>query len=85
MATTSNNTGSRPCHSADLALRAAMLQTAGESIACLAELVSSHVSGLRNAVREQGAGAADLGDWHEAELLLNLAIEQAAIVTAATA
>jgi hypothetical protein len=53
---------------------------AADAIACLVELVATQLAALRGAVREHGAGAADLHEWHLSEVLLSLAAEQAALV-----
>lgn len=50
---------------------------AAQAIACLADIVSDRLSDLQRAVKEEGPGAAQLGDWNDAQLLLHLAIEQA--------
>lgn len=50
---------------------------AAQAIACLADIVSDRLSDLQRAVKEEGAGAVQLGDWNDAQLLLHLAIEQA--------
>jgi hypothetical protein len=51
-----------------------------DSIAVLVDLAATQLAALRAAVREHGAGAADLGDWHVADVLLGLATAQADLI-----
>jgi hypothetical protein len=60
--------------------RAEELRTAAESIACLVELVSDQLADLRTGVRQHGTDAADTAEWRTADILLHLAVEQAALI-----
>ncbi|MEH3037860.1 MAG: hypothetical protein PGN23_15445 [Sphingomonas adhaesiva] len=57
---------------------------AADAIGCLVDLIADQLVALRGAVREHGAGAADLHEWHLSEVLLCLAAEQAALVDRST-
>lgn len=65
---------------ATLFQRAEQMRTAADCIACLTELVSDQLASLRAGVRQHCADLGDTAEWHNADILLHLAAEQAASI-----
>lgn len=69
-----------PAFSAPLIDRVNGLELTGEFISTLTDIVYRQVRAIRTYVREQGAQAAEYGDWEEILTLLSLAETQVEIV-----